>query len=144
MSIQQTIDELVKRCIRELFAAYGVSICDAPDAPGSPRDLPCAGIVGFTGAVLRGTLMVAPAGDAMACFGYSAPHEVRDWVGEMANQLLGRIKNQLLGYGVEIYLTTPLVIRGERLAPVPHAKDRPYRFETGAGSVSIWFDAEEL
>jgi hypothetical protein len=35
-----------------------------------------------------------------------------DWCGELANQLLGRLKNQLLDYEVVINLALPLVVSG--------------------------------
>jgi hypothetical protein len=35
-----------------------------------------------------------------------------DWSGELANQLLGRLKNQLLNYEVAINLALPVVLSG--------------------------------
>jgi hypothetical protein len=109
------LHEVFRRCSEELFVAHGV----APVALGVPTDdeplrIRTAAIIGYSGAALKGTVMLAVSRE-----GLSATRPVgdddRDWLAELSNQLLGRVKNQLFRHGVQISMSTPLVIRGERL-----------------------------
>ena len=43
------------------------------------------------------------------------PRLVRDWLGELSNQLLGRAKNRLLAYGSSFRLSPPTTLSGREL-----------------------------
>ena len=142
MSNQEIIDSIVVGSTEQLFGAYGLGLTRADRVPpGNEQAVAFAGIVGFTGANLRGTLVLAATSELLTQF-HKAASTDRDWTGELANQLLGRIKNQLLGCGIEIYVTTPVVIRGQHLAPVPRGELQPYRFGSGGHTLVVWFEAE--
>jgi hypothetical protein len=75
-----------------------------------------SGVMGFVGDSVRGTcLLAAPEGTIRA----AAPHAAaaRDWIGELANQLVGRLKAKLMARGGTIALSTPVVLRGVKLSP---------------------------
>jgi hypothetical protein len=63
-------------------------------------------------------------------------------VGELANQLVGRLKIKLLGHDIEIGLTTPIVLQGIRLQPLPKAALEPSVFRGAEGTVLVWVEAE--
>jgi CheY-specific phosphatase CheX len=67
---------------------------------------------------------------------------LRDWIAELANQLAGRIKNKLLAHGAEVYVNTPVVLRGEHLAPLPRQELLPLTFSTDGGNVFVWIELE--
>ncbi len=68
---------------------------------------------------------------------------LRDWSHEVTNQLLGRIKNLLIRRGATIFVSTPVVIAGERLAPVPAGDLCPLVFADADGEhVCVWFDCD--
>lgn len=137
------LDRIVNRCVEDLFAAYNIGLTPMPPPdPIDSSDYTYMGLIGFTGESMRGTLLLAPAALAISNAAWQTRQELRDWVGELANQLLGRIKNQLLRYGVEIYLTMPITIRGTHLAPVSRGELRPYAFDAAPGTVAVWLDAE--
>jgi hypothetical protein len=71
--------------------------------------------------------------------GFGSP---RDWVCELANQLMGRVKNRLLGLGVEILLATPAGLTGENLSPAPGKLRAPQVFAAADGFVVVWIDCE--
>ncbi len=78
-----------------------------------------AAFIGFAGAQLKGTLViVAPMTmlrEASALTQPSQPrsdNDLEDWLGEMANQLLGSIKGYLLPFGHSFQLSTPSTLRG--------------------------------
>ena len=80
-----------------------------------PRSL--AAVIGFAGTQMRGKSVVTyDLGLAMAtCAECGDSVNVLDWTGEVANQLLGRIKNKLLAHDVSIDLRTPVALSGEKL-----------------------------
>jgi CheY-specific phosphatase CheX len=118
----------------------------------SPDFLLCA-VIGFSGKNVRGTLVLAlteelpmlssPIGPMPANPATRAITQ-RDWVGELANQLLGRVKIELLRCGVEIYLNLPAVLRGKHLAPLPRVELKPLKFTLGESVVALWVETEAL
>jgi CheY-specific phosphatase CheX len=138
-----------------LFASSGIPLEEKPAAGGQPTRATIAGLIGFTGDNLRGTLMVASSFDL---FARSRPAELRtqqlsefiardwlllrDWGAELANQLLGRIKNQLFSHGVALRVSTPTALSGNALAVAsPSSKrTRPRLFTAGREEVWVWWD----
>ncbi len=126
----------------DLFQAYGVPL-DEVD-PNSPSDatLLLTAVIGFTGPGLRGTCILASTEHPLKQSNPIAG-SLRDWIAELSNQLVGRIKNQLLRYGAEVYVTTPVVMRGEHLAPLPRFVLQPQAFTTSEGGrVFLWVEVE--
>lgn len=141
MHIRETFDSIVARSVEELFAAYRVQLVPVTGVT-SAEEVAFAGVIGFTGHNIRGTLVLAPTRSLLESSHQASPAALGDWAGELANQLLGRIKNRLRGYGVEIHVTTPVILRGISLAPLPRGDLGPYCFTGPAGSLSVWFDVE--
>ena len=136
------LDDLIAECTPVLLDAYGHTTSHRKGAGSEDVRLALSAVIGFTGDNARGTLLIGlnqglidqtnPTGGA-----------ARDWVSELANMLLGRMKNQLLRYGVEVYVTTPLVLRGEHIAPVSSGSDlAPHRFDAEHGTLLVWLDAK--
>lgn len=137
-------EEIAGRSCRELFGQYGVTLnsVDEEAQPISPKFLFCS-VISFSGRRLRGTLVLAMTEDLPAKtspLGTAVP--TRDWVGELSNQLLGRVKIELLRHGVEISLNLPAVLRGEHLAPLPRRALKPVKFAASTGAVAIWIEVE--
>ncbi len=143
-------NDLVSAWIREaameacsaLFDAYGVCVSPTPEGPLSEQsELLYCGVIGFMGADIRGTCLLAASEDPLL---RSRPVEgsIRDWTGELTNQLAGRLKVRLLGRGVRIAITTPVVLRGEHLAPLPRRALRPVAFDANPGAILVWVEAE--
>lgn len=140
---QQVVDSIVVRSTEELFAAYEVKVARQPEASLLAADeILYAGVVGFTGASMRGTLVLAPTRKLLERSYLGMSCEFRDWAGELANQLVGRIKNQLRRYGVEVHATTPVILQGQVLASAPRGALSLHCFAASPGNVSVWFDAE--
>jgi CheY-specific phosphatase CheX len=112
---------------------------------GSLRaDMPLlfCGVVGFSGEQMRGTLLLATSRGPLGRTTPTTDSSLREWIAELANQLLGRVKNQLLARSVTLHMTTPIVLRGEHIAPLSRAELVPYTFECDGGYVCVWFDVE--
>src|SRR5215207_5217577 len=134
------IQDLASRACVELLQAYGVPL--SPAAAWGEVDEPMlCGVMGFVGDSLRGScLLTAPlrAVEAAAPEG-AAP---RDWVGELANQLVGRLKAKLMQRGATIALSTPVALCGVRVSPLPRTEVEPVVFESPSGKVMVWLEVE--
>ena len=126
-------------CI-ELMQAYGVQLSPTEGWVESDEVM-YSGVMGFVGDRVRGTcLLAAPQGTVQA----AAPKDAgaRDWVGELSNQLVGRLKAKLMARGATIALSTPVVLRGVKLSPLPRTDVAPVVFESTAGKVLVWLEVE--
>jgi hypothetical protein len=137
--VKSQIDDIVNQCCLELFSHYEMEISSIATAPADLNLMFC-GVIGFAGDDLRGSLLLACSREPLAAAGDN-PRAIRDWLAELANQLLGRIKNRLITLGATIYCSTPIVLRGDHLAPFGN-QPSPQLFKTNGGVASVWFEAE--
>ncbi len=139
---QQKLDRLVAENCLKLFADYQLEIrAEAPtEALAAERFLLC-GIIGFTSKHLRGALVLATTREPLERTNPAAASH-RDWICELSNQLLGRVKNQMLGLGVDIFPSTPIALRGEHLSPVLQQRLVAELFTVDGGVVCVWMDCE--
>jgi hypothetical protein len=97
--------------------------------------------MGFVSDPVRGTCLLA-ASSATVLAAAPAGARPRDWVGELANQLVGRLKSKLMARGVTIGVSTPVVLSGMRLSPLPRGDLAPTVLETSSGRVLVWLEVE--
>lgn len=140
-------DEVMERAVSdscmELFQDYSLPLNRVTEGELVDAELLFCGVVGFTGEQVRGTLLLATSKEPL---GRTTPgggeSSLREWIAELSNQLLGRIKNKLLVHGATLHLSTPVVLRGIQIAPVSRAELVPFAFACDGGYVCVWFDAE--
>lgn len=131
---------VVQQSCIALFSHYHVAI--APSATGRPtQGVALCGIIGFTGDDMRGSLMLACSREPLELALDGGDVAMRDWLAELTNQLLGRVKNRLLAFGTVIHCSTPVVLSGERIAPI-ESQPLGHLFTADGGVVSVWFDTE--
>jgi CheY-specific phosphatase CheX len=136
----RAIQALAGAACTELMQAYGVELRPTLGWVESDEVM-FSGVMGFVGASVRGTcLLAAPQGTVEAAAPKGAA--ARDWVGELANQLVGRLKAKLMARGATIALSTPVVLRGVKLSPLPRTDVAPVVFESTAGRVLVWLEVE--
>lgn len=140
---KQNLDRLVAENCLKLFADYRLEIHTAApsESIAAERFLLC-GIIGFTSKQMRGSLVLASTGEPLDRTNPGSAPSHRDWICELANQLLGRVKNQMLSRGVEIFASTPIALRGEHLSPVLQQSRVAELFIAGRGVVCVWMDCE--
>jgi len=165
--LEGTVDSIASRACVDVFASYRVLLKELPKPPSGAPPTPSVGqrpggtatslaaVIGFTGSQLRGCLILTTTFDvvararpesiargSMSAFSWSDWVMVRDWGGELANQVLGRIKNKLRGFGVTLEVGVPTVFSGSAIAfakpKSPQA--RAFVFDAGGQRVSLWFD----
>ncbi|MBP6633023.1 MAG: hypothetical protein KBG28_12400 [Kofleriaceae bacterium] len=142
--LEGTLHQLACDACLELFAAY-----DTPITPISPLETNAAfylcGIIGFTSERLAGALVLAASQATIERSNPLGPGSPRPWIAELTNQLGGRFKRRLLGRGIEVWLSTPIVMRGNHLAPVPRLPSvapEPSCAVAGADAVCVWVEAD--
>lgn len=137
------MDQLVAENCLKLFADYDLEIRtgDGEAVDTDERFLLC-GIIGFTSKFVRGALVLATTKQPLERTNPTSAPSHRDWICELANQLLGRVKNQMLSRGVEIFPSTPVALRGEHLSPVPEQRLIAELFSAEGGVVCVWLDCE--
>jgi hypothetical protein len=141
---QKLLDELSASRFVELFSTYGVVLEPFDVGTLDAEPLLYCGIIGFSGDGIRGSMAVAGSGALLAASNPTPDGIPRDWVAELANQLMGHVKSRLLGYSVEVYISMPIVLRGERLALEVRGVTKPrfYTSTAGRGQVVLWVDVE--
>lgn len=141
MSVQELMTELTTECCVDLFDNYGVQLSVA-DVPRS-ESVELAGIIGFTNPNLRGAMILGSSTGVLERT-QQGDAQRRDWVAELANQLLGRVKNRLVARGVDVEMTTPLSIRGRHLTVGgPEDGMTVLDFSGDLGPVRVWIDLEQ-
>jgi CheY-specific phosphatase CheX len=146
------LDGVLLRSTEELFGRSG-----APLTPTTAEmalkvdDLHVGALIGFDGPQIRGSLMLictfqVAARSRPARLGGVAPLSsrvsrdwilVRDWTGELANQLVGRVKNRLLVFGIGFQIATPLALSGRGLALALRTPMNPRTLAIGRGEECV-------
>ena len=142
LQAKETLDQSVADSCLKLFSDYGLEI--RPRTPSdqlSAEHLLLWGIIGFTAKDMRGALVLAATRELLELTnGTRTTH--RDWIRELSNQLLGRVKNQMLPRGLELHAATPVSIRGDHLQPIFAQTPVAEIFLAEAGVVAVWLDCE--
>jgi hypothetical protein len=141
--------DALRHAALELLRCYGGTDAIEIDPAGEtgPDELVLAAAVGFAGPSLNGTLAVAVPRRLLDALyplhnDKGVPVAHGDWIGELGNQLLGRVKNKLVVYGVDMRLGTPAVVEGRDLRLHASGADLiEQRFRCNGNIVCIWLNA---
>jgi hypothetical protein len=118
------LDNLMQGALVDLFEAYGVALAPLPRAGAeAPRSTHLSAAIAFssareqTGPVVSGRLTMALPPEVLELMKHGATHGLRhaDWTRELVNQLMGRIKNRLLAFGVHLQAGLPVSVGRELL-----------------------------
>jgi hypothetical protein len=150
------LDSLVTGACTELFGAYGVNLTrNAGSPPVEAPEVSSGGVLAFSSDAMKGTILLVASFDLLAA---SRPPEtrrqlltsssaadwliVRDWSMELVNQLFGRIRNKMYGYGVRLTAKAPTAVSGQALAVAMRLRtSAPYNFLVPDGrGMRLWLD----
>lgn len=120
---RRVIEELYTGACEELLRDYGVSARVDRSAAGGDR-LPGESMVSVLGATGNGVNFLSTLHVQRSLLAALHPAagqaatraQLQDWCGELNNQLAGRVKNKLLGYGHAVLLGLPSLVSGENVA----------------------------
>lgn len=122
------VDGLILDITRALFSSYGAPLeLDGSPALKTLESSNFIAVIGFSSRSFNGSLLLALPRGLVEHTLPAAGASLSDWCGELANQLLGRLKNRLVEYEVSINMTLPVVISGGRFA-VPAKTRRVTRY----------------
>jgi hypothetical protein len=141
---RQTFLRIAQETCRRLFDDFGVSLRPLPDTQGTGgTPMAYGGVIEFAGKNVRGSVTL---GSSVEPLGNTNPlgktAADREWLAELTNQLMGRIKNQLLCYAVEVTFGTPVTLRGEHFVALEKRKQLPLTFQGAAGFIRVWLDVD--
>ncbi len=142
MTIEAQLERLLHDACTSLFGAYGVELELELDGGEQPFALALCGVLGFTGAELRGALILAAGPSAFDRSNPIPGSPARAWCAELTNQLCGRFKNALVARGHDVYLSTPVVLRAANIAPLQRRALPPLAYRAGDDLVCIWMDLD--
>lgn len=138
------IDAIVQGATVELFHTYGVAIAPMEPAilrPGQRHHGEWACLIRFSSPGFDGSLILSVAPTTLAGLrpGTDGPNELRDWLKELTNQLMGRIKRRLSRLKVTLRVGLPTPISGPALDQQRTLKDTDflYVFRTRTGEVVV-------
>jgi hypothetical protein len=138
---QELLLKVAAEACQRLFGHYGYPLRTGNRDELHTTALSLHGLIGFSGKSIRGNLVLASSAEPLERSNPARTVAVRDWMGELTNQLLGRIKNQLLLYKVELKVSTPLILRESHMADLAARKVPSAALRGGsAGLVRVWMD----
>ena len=140
MAIADTLNNLLFTGTLGLFKAYGVQLAEDPAGAKETANT-WAAVVGFQGAAIGGAVVLVVDSALLHASVPTRETTEREWIGELANQLLGRIKNRLLAYGVDIAAATPGVLGAVRIVPNgPRDQRQGITMVANGNRVTVWID----
>ena len=142
----QILNDLYVRACRALLSAYGltVSVQEQDGGTGARNKASCVSVLGASGEGIRLSSMLRidrdlvismhPLGSANV----SQP-DLEDWCLELNNQLVGRVKNKLLGYGRVVVVGLPVLLTGTDVSAVtlPNSEVHQYSVESAEGQITL-------
>jgi hypothetical protein len=139
------VEGLVMDATRALFETYGVKL--ELDGRAITKTLPSVDLIstiGFSSPNLNGSLLLAIPNVVLQQTLPTPGADLADWSGELANQLLGRLKNKLTHYEVLINLALPVVVSGDEfhLRAMPHCLTRHFSFISEWGRMFVRTEME--
>jgi len=144
LQAKETLDQAIADSCLKLFSDYRLEIrARQPSDRLSTEHFLLCGIIGFTAKDMRGALVLAATREPLDRTNRTRARTThRDWICELSNQLLGRVKNQMLPRGLELHAATPVSIRGDHLQPIFAQTPVAEIFLAEVGVVAVWLDCE--
>lgn len=141
------VTSTLESSVIEFFMAYGAVCCKVDRTEEGPGP-EMGSIVGFRGRGLRGGLAFVASPDFVARLlpvpkrAARAELQLRDWSSEIANQIVGRLKNKLSAHAIDFEIGTPVCFRGSsiRLSFLPEADGLTLDFRVGDDPVRVYLD----
>lgn len=117
--ICEALDRSIKDFVSDLGSDFRLEKVGLTSNPELTNRI---GLIGFGGSQMKGMLVIQcsplflkKSHPSVAMGIPVLDADLDDWLGEIANQVLGRLKNLLLAFEVKLELSTPSVISGESL-----------------------------
>lgn len=147
----ETFRQGIVKAALDLFASHGVNLTVASTLDSARSraakltrlpEVALLGVAGFGAPNFTGYVVIN-ANEHVLRQSNRTASSLEDWMAELSNQLLGRIKNHLLRQGVAMQRMPPMVVTGLGASLTPDLKGAPLLFlKNEHGSVQIWLKSE--
>ena len=142
ISVQNKIVELYEASISELFESHDLEVkkqayddieCEETSmciiGAGSSY-LKLSVCLNAEKSVLKGTYPVS--------FSSKGDEKLTDWIGELSNQLMGKLKNKLISYECRVSMNIPTIVYGKNMGMVLPKKSfiTPYTHTSKLGQIN--------
>lgn len=141
---RSSIDTLVQNATVHVFRTYGVATAPMPRVLGaalSSGGSDFAGTIAFSFGGTQGQLLLCVPLPVLELMKSDLTDVTRatDWMRELTNQLMGRIKSRLLRFQVDLHLGVPSAAKAEHLIGLWRPSSRPaiYQFRSMRGEISV-------
>ena len=118
----QRLENILTQGGKDFFSNNGITAFNPSAEKIGENEFQWTGIIGLAGDLITGSLAITCKEDLLMkthpniAMGMPVGQEdLTDWLGEIANQMLGRIKNLVLEYGVSFSLSAPTVVKGQSI-----------------------------
>lgn len=140
---QALLQTYITQSAIDLLSDIGASFQEVPGSDWLPD---ITAIIGIAGETVAGSVALCSSAECLAELSKLGNTNMpEDWLGELANQLVGRFKRRISPHGALFSLGTPTVIVGERLRlAAGRARQRSIvvRLQSSIGRVEIWLEFE--
>jgi CheY-specific phosphatase CheX len=103
------LSEVVSDCVYKVFEAYDTELEEAPkEDPGHE----VVAVIGYAADEVRGGMALGISKKLAEMTMPTPDTPLYDWAGELANQILGRVRNKMLAYQIDVQISTPVVLHG--------------------------------
>ncbi|MFQ5598635.1 MAG: hypothetical protein ACE5GK_11350 [Nitrospiria bacterium] len=138
-TIEQILKDIVPDALRTILTENGIKM-NGPSQSITHFDV--VAVIGFSGEGFGGALGFAGKKSILKAVQDERINFIDGWIGEVTNRLLGRIKNNLLSYGVDFQISVPMALHGLEIQ-IGTQSDLIHRFEyyTDVGHACVWVDA---
>jgi hypothetical protein len=136
----ERIREIARKACQAMLAHYGLSLRSVPIMAADPGELKHFGVMTFSAKGLRGRLILGASSEPLAASNPARDTPIGPWISELSNQLVGRIKNQLLLYALDIEIAAPVSVRQVHI-PELNARTPPSAaWKAAGGGLCLWLD----
>ena len=142
----QILNELYVQACRALLSAYGLTVNVQEQGRGASggNKASYVSVLGANGQGISLSSMLKIERDLVISIHPSGSADVsqpdlEDWCLELNNQLVGRVKNKLLGYGPVVIVGLPVLLKGTDVSAVtgPNAEVHQYSVESADGQITL-------
>ncbi len=107
--------ENFEQALFELLECYVDKTLSTTSKEASTTEHDLSAIVGFCDEFFRGSVALSSTNRIVESQFHVSSADAPDWLGEMCNQLVGRLKNKLSVFGLQPKLSTPTSVSGRLL-----------------------------
>jgi chemotaxis protein CheX len=136
----KVLSDVVNDCVVKVFEAYDTTLDTAQMAdPGHE----VVAVIGYAADEVRGGLALGISKNLAQRTMPTSDTPLYDWAGELANQILGRVRNKMLAYQIDIQISTPVVLHGlgVQVAPPGHDGVKVASYQSGSDIVQVLLEA---